>query len=365
MSHGPRTTDHGSRASLNLAIDGRPLVGHRTGIAVHTAEIARRLDITPPPLIAAHTEIRDRTNIEHCRFDIHAAPFGVLWQQMHFAEVVQRYECDVVWGPHGTLPLSLDVPAVVSMHDLTSFTLPWKHRVKTLLSFNLFIRKSLAKARAIAAVSRMSADEVIRFGADARKVHVVPNGVDEFFSPGDAPRQDSILYVGTIEPRKGIDDLLDAWESMAPRPRLTLCGDFGWKSGETMNRVERLRESGVALTGYVDRDTLRDLYRSALFFVYPSHYEGFGLPPLEAMACGTPVIAARGGAIPEVVGDAAMLTEPGDVAGLRRAMEQMMRDESTRREFREKGLARASRFRWERSAELMRELFVRAAEGSI
>ena len=357
--------DNGQR-SLNLAIDGRPLVGNRTGIGVHTAEIAGRLPIAPPPLIASHAKIVDRTSIARCRFAVDATPLGVWWQQTRFPEIVERERCDVVWGPHGTLPLSLRVPAVVSMHDLTSFTLPWQHRLKTVLSFNLFIRASLRRARAIAAVSRATADEVIRFGADPTKVHVVPNGVDDFFTPSPtAAARDFILYVGTIEPRKGVEDLLDAWEAL-PKPKLplVLCGDFGWKNRDTMERVERLRSDGVKMTGYVDRERLRDLYRNARFFVYPSHHEGFGLPPLEAMACGTPVIAARGGAIPEILGEAAWLVPPGDREWLRRAMEALSRDDRRRAELTEKGLGRAAGFRWDRSAGLMLELFVRAAEGS-
>ncbi len=184
--------------------------------------------------------------------------------------------------------------------------MPGRHRLKTILSFNLFIGASLEKASRVACVSRAVADEAMRgFGVPASKIELVPNGVDSFFSP-DGEEEDYVLYAGTIEPRKGLNDLFAAWSALPqPRPRLVLCGDAGWGM-----RIP----DGVEVTGYVSRERLRELYRHARAFVYPSHYEGFGIPPLEAMACGAPVIATRVGAIPEYAEGAAELIAPGDVA---------------------------------------------------
>lgn len=340
---------HATIAPLRVLIDGRALVGNRTGIGVHTAEIARRLESAP--LIASHVEIADRSGIEHCAFQVDRSPLGVLWQQTTLA----RIEADVLWGPHGTLPLASRVPAVATLHDLTSITMPGRHRLKTILSFNVFIARSLEQAVRVACVSRAVADEAMRgFGIAASKLEVVPNGVDEFFSPG-GEEGDYLLFTGTLEPRKGIDDLLEAWRSLpAPRPRLVLCGDPGWKT-----RVPR--EEGIELTGYVTRERLRELYRGARAFVYASRYEGFGIPPLEALACGAPVVATRTGAIAEFAEGAALLVEPGDVRGLRDALVRLLADRSLRDDLRARGPERARLWSWDRGAEAMNALLREAA----
>jgi len=329
---------------MRLLVDGRALVGDRTGIGVHTAEIARRLPFEVT--IASHAEIRDREGLESLRFHVDPMPLGVLWQQMKLA----RVDGDMLWGPHGTLPLAWKKPAVVTLHDFTSITMPLRHRVKTILSFNLFIGTSLEQAARIACVSRVVAEEAMRgFGVPASKIEIVPNGVDEFFTPG-GEEEDFILFAGTLEPRKGIDDLVDGWRALpVPRPRLVLCGGSGWGA-----RIED--EEGIVRTGYVTREKLRDLYRRALVFVYPSRHEGFGIPPLEAMACGAPVIATRTGAIADYAEGAAVLVAPGARDDLRDALTRVVREASLRRELRARGPERASQWRWERSAALMTQL---------
>lgn len=338
---------------LNVVIDGRPLVGNRTGIGVVTAEIARRLAVEPPPLIASHAAIDDRDDLARCRFRVDRMPLGVLWQQIVLPRIAAYEKADVLWSPHTTLPLAGRVPAVVTLHDFTTLTMPHRHRISTLVSFNLFIGRSLAKARRIAAVSRAAADEARRFfGVPAEQMEIVPNGVDDYFSPGDAPRDDFILFAGTIEPRKGIDDLVAVWRSLPePRPRLVLAGGAGWGV-----RVP----DGVEVTGFIPRERLRELYRTARLFVYPSHYEGFGIPPLEAMACATPVVATRVGAIPEYAEGAALLVDPGDRDALRAAILRLLRDDALRAELSAGGVDRARAYSWDRSAARMTELLAEA-----
>jgi glycosyltransferase involved in cell wall biosynthesis len=360
--------------SPRLVIDGRALAGSRTGIGVHTAEIASRLGFEPAPLIASHTPIVDRSGIEQLRFRVDRFAPGVAWQQLILGRVAAE-EGDVLWGPHGTLPLTIRIPAVVSIHDLTSLTMPLRHRLKTIFSFNTFISRSLEIAAAIAAVSKTTADELIRgFAISPSRVEIVPNGVDPFFSPatdGEAPEEipfgmpdrGYVLFVGTLEPRKGIGDLLSAWEQLPPpRLPLVLCGGKGWGTTSLLRRIEHHPERGaIIVSGFLPRPQLRALYRSAALFVYPSYYEGFGLPPLEAMACGTAVLAAAGGAIPEVLGDAAELVRPGDTRALAARLSGLLKDERRRRELIEAGIERAARFDWDRSAETMREIMLRVA----
>src|SRR5437763_3451597 len=319
--------------SMRVIVDGRPLVPPRSGIGVHTAEIAGRLDA--PPLIASHAEITNKQGIEHCRFRVDRAPNGVLWQQFVLPRIA---DADVLWAPHGTIPMSLRIPSVVTLHDFSSLTMPGRHLLKTALSFNIFISESLERARRVAAVSRAVAEEAAHwFAVPRRLIEIVPNGVDDFFQPGSVESDDYILFVGTLEPRKGVHDLANVWWSLPePRPRLLLCGQAGW----------RMRmPDGVEVTGWVDRNRLRALYQRARIFVYPSRYEGFGIPPLEAMACGAPVIATRTGAIPEYGHGAALLVDPGDRHALREAMSRALGSRSLRDELRSNGVQRAALYR--------------------
>lgn len=313
---------------------------------MHTAEIARRLSLDSPPLIASHAPIEDREGLDRCDFRVDRRRLGVVWQQVTLPKV----EGDLLWGPHGTLPIASRRAAIATVHDLSSITMPEKHRLKTIVSFNLFIGRSLELAERVACVSAKVADETIRgFGVPASKIAIVPNGVDDYFSPGGA-EGDYVLFTGTLEPRKGLDDLLAAWRSLpAPRPRLVLCGGAGW-------RTSIADEEGVETTGYVTRERLRELYRHALAFVYPSRYEGFGIPPLEAMACGAPVIATRTGAVEEFAGDAALLVKPGDREALRGALRRILSDAALRQELRMRGPVAAAGWRWERAASRMAEL---------
>ena len=295
----------------------------------------------------------------------------MLWQQQILARVAIEEKADVVWGPHGTLPLGLRVPSVATLHDLTSITMPRLHRLKTIVAFNPFIGRSLSKANAIAAVSKATADEAIRgFGIPHDRIVIVPNGVDDYFAPGDDDEEmpealrggvPYVLFVGTIEPRKGIDDLIDAWERLSPRPLLCLCGPDGWKSEPLLARIART--SGVVRLpgGWVSRPLLRTLYRNAMTFVYPSHFEGFGIPPLEAMACGAPVIATRTGAIPEYGEGVVALINAGDRESLLREMERLQADAGARMSMGSAGVERAGSYRWGRSAALMDEMFKRVA----
>lgn len=352
--------------SLRIVIDGRPLVGERTGIGVHTAEIAGRLGEGFDAIVAAHARIENREGISDLRFRTDRSSLGVLWQQMILPRVAEEENADVVWGPHGTLPLRLRRPAVVTLHDLTSITMPHRHRLKTIASFNPIIHKSLEMAVRIIAVSRFTADEVMRgFAIDSRKIEVIPNGVSEYFSPPEntADAEPMILYAGSIEPRKGITDLLDAWEAIPRRPRLILAGSSGWKSARLRRRLQpHISSGGIVVTGYVTRETLRDLYRTATVFVYPSHFEGFGLPVLEAMACGAPVVTTSAGAIPEAAGHAAVLVPPGRPDELAEALGSLLGAEDKRRELSALGIAHAKQFSWTKAASRAGELFREAAE---
>jgi glycosyltransferase involved in cell wall biosynthesis len=173
---------------------------------------------------------------------------------------------------------------------------------------------------------------------------------------------DFLLFVGTLEPRKNLVTLLRAYAQVLRetpfRPQLVVTGGEGWLMDETFSimREEDIHER-LCLTGYLNDDDLRALYSSCRSFIYPSLYEGFGLPPLEAMACGAPVIASRAGALPETVTDAAVLVDPLDVESLARAIAALLADERQRAELIEKGHAHVANFSWRRTAELTYDVY--------
>jgi glycosyltransferase involved in cell wall biosynthesis len=172
-----------------------------------------------------------------------------------------------------------------------------------------------------------------------------------------------IFYLGTIEPRKNVDLLLEAFQRLKERTRkdfqLVLSGKVGWKVESLMKVIRALVESGdVIHTGYISEEEAACLYNGAEAFVYPSQYEGFGIPVLEAMACGCPVVASNSSSLPEVVGDAGVLVEPNNVEELSEAILKVLHDGNLHRRLKEKGTQRAALFTWERMAKTTRDLYV-------
>jgi glycosyltransferase involved in cell wall biosynthesis len=228
----------------------------------------------------------------------------------------------------------------------------------------LFAHLSVRRARRILAVSESTKRDLIQcYSLSPDKVDVVYNGVDPAFRPLPSDKiapfrteanlpERFMLFVGTLEPRKNVIGLLEAYARLPKgRPPLMLVGGKGWLYDEIFARVEALELTReVHFVGYVAAETLPLWYNAADLFVYPSLYEGFGLPALEAMACGTPVITSTASSLPEVVGDAARLVDPGDTDGLAATMAQLLGSREQREQMRVAGLARANKFSWEKTA---------------
>jgi glycosyltransferase involved in cell wall biosynthesis len=265
------------------------------------------------------------------------------------------------------------VPAVATVHDLTAILMPENHRFKVRWSIFPFLRPSLERADRLVAVSQATADDLaFHFPQVAKKVRVVHSGVDPEFVPGtretiEATRDEIgapggyILYAGTLEPRKNLGAVLDAWEALRlddpGLPPLVLVGPYGWGSRDMMRRLESLAPLGVKVLGHVDRETLVRVFQAATVFVYPSFYEGFGLPAAEAMACGIPTVVSNVSSLPEVVGDAGLQVDPADPGDLMSAVRSLLESPGRREDLRGRSLQRATRFRWERTAAEMEEIF--------
>jgi glycosyltransferase involved in cell wall biosynthesis len=371
-------------ARPRVAIDLRALVPRPTGIGVYTRSLAaalahrggmRYLGVAHRPPRGAAELAAAGVEIEH-----QAAPLGVVWQQLLLPRRLRRGDVDLLWSPLLTVPLHCPVPSVVTVHDLTVLLMPEAHRLKVRLSLLPFLGASLRGASRLVTLSRATAaDLAFHFPGSAGRVRVVYPGVDPEFRPGTAEEiaatreelgapRGYLLYAGTLEPRKNVGALLDAWEALSaddPRfPPLVLAGPYGWGSRGLARRIARLAAAGaaaggprLAALGHLERERLVRVFQAASLFVYPSLYEGFGLPPAEALACGVPAVVLDTSSLPEVVGDAGVLVAPGDSAALAAALARLVADPARAADLAGRAVAQACRFRWERAAAEMEEVF--------
>jgi glycosyltransferase involved in cell wall biosynthesis len=254
-------------------------------------------------------------------------------------------------------------PAVITVHDLAIYSHPEWFPSGQAFATRVVVPRSIRRSDAIIAVSAStSADLREMFGVDPERVAVIPEAASSRYRPLSRDDLEAerlrlrlperfILFVGTIEPRKNLETLLEAWALLSGRPPLVVAGAWGWRYERVRERLERLGD-GVKLLGAVEPAVLPALYNLATCLAHPAWYEGFGLTPLEAMACGTPVVCSDTSSLPEVVGDAALLVPPDHVEGWRRHLERLLGDGELRVELRRKGLLQAARFSWDRTADL-------------
>lgn len=275
---------------------------------------------------------------------------------------------EVVYHETNYLPFRYQGPTVVTVHDLSHVHFPAYHPRARVLAMNRLLPRALERADVIIAVSAYVAGELqAYYGLSAEKLRVIHHGVDPAFeSTAPAAVQPVlrrynlesdgyILSLATLEPRKNLDRLISAYERLPPGIRrqwpLVLAGAPGWRSSETRARIDRLVAAGtVRHLGYIPAADRAALYAGARAFAYPAIYEGFGLPPLEAMASGVPVLSSNRSAMPEVAGDAAHLVDPYDVEAMTTGLRNLLEDESLRAQLRGRGLARASGFTWQQCA---------------
>jgi glycosyltransferase involved in cell wall biosynthesis len=300
-------------------------------------------------------------------------PFPRLWTHLRLSWEMTRQPPDVLFVPAHVLPLVHPQPSVVTVHDLGYLHYPGAHRLLDRLYLDLSTRYNARAARRVIAVSQATKDDLVQhYGIEPDKITVVYSGYDETMQPVEDEATikevkarygiggDYVLYVGTLQPRKNLGRLLEAYATVRKQandnrkgeaPRLVIAGRKGWLYDQIFRQVEQLGlETEVIFTGYVPQDDLPALLSGARLFVFPSLYDGFGLPVLEAMACGTPVLCSNVASLPEVAGEAALLVDPLDVKGMAEDMERLLRDEGLRSQLVERGFQQVRRFSWERCA---------------
>jgi glycosyltransferase involved in cell wall biosynthesis len=367
---------------LRLSYDATAVPTDPVGAGRYTLELAsaldRRTDIDLVVFARRNDPLRWHGATPGAKLSASAPgprPLRLAWEQVRLPALVSARNVDVHHGPHYTMPERSRVPAVVTIHDLSFFEAPaWHQRSKAVL-FRRAISVAARRAAAVVCPSRVTAEELGRWCQVRAEVFVAHHGVDtERFRPDEAEAgadahlvagvddrlvdgRPYLVFVGTMEPRKDVPSLVAAFSRAArdhPDALLVLAGGVGWGVPDLERAVAA---SGVAprilRTGYVPDDAVPALLRSATAAVYPALYEGFGLPALEALACGTPLITTSGTAMEEVAGAAAVLVEPGDVADLAEAIEAALESAvptDRSRQQRERGLLIAAEHTWDASA---------------
>ncbi|HEY8644073.1 MAG TPA: glycosyltransferase family 1 protein [Candidatus Dormibacteraeota bacterium] len=361
-----------------MAVDGSGLARPHAGVGTYTREILNAmLAVRPghrltlwvpagvnPPLNSARLAVRD------------IPPARLVGRHWNWPRRIRRQRPSAYFGPAGQLPLgAVGAPAAVTAHDLAIYLHPEWFPSRQPLSTRLVVPRSFARARTVICVSRNTAADVTAvFGLDESRLEVIPEGVGSRFRPLDRERAELVktklrlperylLFVGTVEPRKNLDTLIEAWAEMRRRPPLVVAGGFGWGFEATRQRMARLASAGLRHLGEVEPADLPALYSLATALAHPAWYEGFGLTPLEAMACGTPVVCSNTSSLPEVVGEAALMVDPGDAGAWRRALERVCEDPALAGELRRKGLLQAAGFSWDTAAERTWRVIERAARG--
>lgn len=343
---------------MRIALDTQSTLGRPTGIGQYTARLLAALRRVAPQ----HTYLEVGWGKEPA-MRLHNR---LLWQQLLAPRQAQRLHADLLHAPGFDAPAWKPCPVVLTCHDLIGMLFPRNLPPISRLYWARWLPFSVRFADAIIADSHATQRDIVRLLAiDPSRITVIPLGVDPHFRPQEAaeiarvraahrlPRA-YLLFVSTLEPRKGIDTLLDAFaavHSQRPDLALVIAGKRGWYWQALLDRMAALGIAAhVHLLDYVPASDLAALYSGASVFVFPSRYEGFGLPVLEAMACGVPVITTNVSSLPEVAGDAALLTPPDDAATLAAAIEAVMGQPALQAELRARGVAQAQRFTWERTA---------------
>jgi glycosyltransferase involved in cell wall biosynthesis len=272
------------------------------------------------------------------------------------------------------LPKLRRIPSVFTLHDVAYLLFPQHHLPRNRIYLRHMMPRFLARADRVIAVSENTRRDALRlYGLDPEKVEVIPEGVEARFNPDvDRVRVSElreryslpdrfILCISTIEPRKNLTRLLEAYASLRPSHPdvgLVIAGGKGWLYERFFERLRSLDlERRVTLTGYVPDEDLPALLNAAEAFAYPSEFEGFGLPPLEAMACGLPVVCSNATSLPEVVGEAGLLLPPHDVRAWVEGLGRVLDDPGLRSDLRGRGLARASLFSWQTAARRTLEVY--------
>jgi glycosyltransferase involved in cell wall biosynthesis len=370
---------------MRIAFDGTTLRPGRTGVGYYTEHLlqhlAREVETTGDELIVVSNQPIDTTMPlpRHVRvYDRLRCPLRIAWMEALAGRVLERIGADVAHFTNGMLPPGTRAARVVTIHDMSLRLFPRYHPLRRRVINRPLVGVAVRMADAIVTVSNSARRDLLRLHrVAADRVTVVHEAAAPGFEPiADAGRLSRtrrryglpnrfVLYVGAIEPRKNLPGLMQAFRIARARglPHELVCvGPYGWSSRGLYGTVERLGLSRVVhFTGYVPIQDLPAIYNLAELFVFPSLYEGFGLPVIEAMACGTPVVTANTSSLQEIAGGAAETVDPLNVEALAGAIVRVAMSDEWQHDLSARGLARAREFSWSRTARQMLAVYGRAA----
>jgi glycosyltransferase involved in cell wall biosynthesis len=358
---------------MRIAFDGTTLRPARTGVGYYTEHLLHHLvkESVDDEIVVVSNRPIDTVAPLPPQVRVVTSSSRVpriVWMQMVAPRLLRRLRVDVAHFTNGMLPLAVPVPTVVTIHDMSLTMFPKYHPPRRVLLNRPLVDVAARRADAIITVSESAKRDIVRlYGSQEERIHVVHEAAAPSFQPVVDPvvldrvrqRYDLaerfILYVGTIEPRKNLPKLIEGFASRRKSgqlPHQLVCaGPYGWLSRDIEDLIDRLQiEDAIRFTGYIPFDDLAALYSLAEMFVFPSLYEGFGLPVVEAMACGTPVVTGHVAALAEIGGGAVEQVARLDADTLGEAMVRLAGDRQRREQLSLLGRERAQLFSWERAA---------------
>lgn len=355
-----------------IGIDAsRTTTGQRTGTEAYATFLLQALI---PLALAHHHRVRLYFNqpppselfaafpaAEHV-----AIPFPRLWTHARLADELRQHPPDVFFTPAHVIPFSYFGPSVATVHDLGYHHFPEAHPWRQLAYLRWSTRHNGRRARRVIADSEATKQDLIQLdGIPADKIDVIYPGVDPTLQPVTdqgvmtavchkyAITQPYLLYLSTLQPRKNLVRLIQAYAASGLPHQLVLAGKTGWLAQpilEVIGEQSSVIGEKIVVTGFVDEADKAALLSGATVVLYPSLYEGFGFPVLEAQACGTAVLTANTSSLPEVAGDAALLVDPLDTAAITQGMQRLVQDEPFRQELVQRGFENVKKFSWEETA---------------
>jgi len=370
---------------MRIAFDGTTLTPGRTGVGYYTEHLLQHLarevvQTGDEVVVVSNKPIDTQAPLpSHVRVhDGHRFPIRIGWMQLRASAALASLQPDVAHFTNGMIPYGSPAATIVTVHDMSLRLYPRCHPLRRLLLNRPLMHVAIRHASQIVTVSESARRDLLRFhDIPADRVSVVHEAASPAFRPiHDRARLDEvraryglpkrfILYVGTIEPRKNLLRLMTAFAAArrAGIPHHLVCvGPYGWASSDLSGHIKKLGvEPWVHFTGYLPFELLPAIYNLGDFFVFPSLYEGFGLPVVEAMASGLPVLTSNSSSLGEIAGDAALTIDPTDTDALLAGIRQLAADRDLRRELSERGLQRSRSFSWAQTARQMLAVYHRVA----
>ncbi len=368
---------------MRIGIDIRTINKPKSGVGYYVTNLIRefqRIDQSNDYYLISNncsytTEFKDLPNFRNhvTQISNENHMIGDLWESLYLPSFLKRSGVNVFHGPAFLIPLRQGgaFRSIVTIHDIVAYMKPETVPLKYALYMKMLIKLVATKADKIITPSFSTKNDLIdQLDIPEENIEVVYNAVSDRFAPPDDKARSDIeavkekfnirgrymLFAGNLEPRKNLIRLMQAYDrarsQLGDEYQLVMCGKKSWLYSDIIKTYEKINGDGsIILTHYLSEDELLSLYQGADIFVFPSLYEGFGFPPLEAMGCGVPVITSGISSLPEIVGEAALLVDPMSVQEISDAMVKMASSGSLRDDLRRKGLEQAAKFRWKNTAQ--------------